>query len=217
MNHLWSPTSRVLPKACNRTLIQNHGGAAKYNENIWKLENIILKIDIVPVHANLAIITMWFSLSNCQIVKISIENSILSNFALWKESKSDLQFPSYSHLKLNKIVSPSMSPRDKIIFLWWMVQADSNVIKKRRFCWLHPPRENYFISLWQISNEKELAPPPETYFVSWWRRKKIVPTPPRENYFVSTDNPLSNRVATAICCRVLPELQNDFSVRYSDA
>ena len=60
----------------------------------------------------------------------------------------------------NKIkCPPSMSRRDKIIFSLWMVQADSNVIKKWRFCWLHPQWENYFVSSWQISNEKKLAPP----------------------------------------------------------
>ena len=43
-----------------------------------------LRQDIVPVHAILDEITTWFSLSRGQIVKISIKNSILSNFALGK-------------------------------------------------------------------------------------------------------------------------------------
>ena len=50
----------------------------------------------------------------------------------------------------------SMSRRDKIIFSWWMVQAGSNDIKKWRFCWLHPPRKNYFVSSW----DKKTLPPP---------------------------------------------------------
>ena len=66
-----------------------------------------------------------------------------------------------------------------------MVQADSNDIKKWKFCWLHPPGENYFVSSWHI---KKIAPTPprDNYFVSWWLIKKIAPTPPRDNYFVSS-------------------------------
>ena len=141
-----------------------------------------------------------------------------------------------------------------------MVQVESNVIKKWRFCWLHPPREHLVDLSSQISNDRQLPPPhheiiilsrgdigkrmppphhekiilsrrdkfqmkkklppPHHEKIILSRRdksgmkKEIAPTPPRDNLVVSswptqshikatTDNPLSNRVAMAICCRVL--------------
>ena len=69
-----------------------------------------------------------------------------------------------------------------------MVQADSNVIKKWRLCWLLPQRENYFVSSWQISNEKKIGSyPNEKIILSRGDiEKKIAPTPQRDNYFVSS-------------------------------
>ena len=51
-------------------------------EAILEMVVDIMGLDIVPVNTNFTIITTWFSLSRGQIVKISIKNSILSNFAL---------------------------------------------------------------------------------------------------------------------------------------
>ena len=140
-----------------------------------------------------------------------------------------------------------------------MVQAESNVIKKWRFCWLHPPRE-LLVSSSQISNDRQLPPPHHEIIILSrgdigkrithpttrklfclvvtnlkWKKNYLHPTtrklfclvvtnlgwkkklPPPHHEIISlsrrdqtqshkkatTDNPLSKRVAMAICCRVL--------------
>ena len=75
-----------------------------------------------------------------------------------------------------------LSRRDKTIFSWWMVSADSNVIIKRRFCWLHPPQEYYLVSSRQIYHPKKLNwpnPPWDNLVVSSWQisNEKKVPPP----------------------------------------
>ena len=79
-----------------------------------------------------------------------------------------------------------LSPRDKIIFSWWMVQAESNVIKKWRFCWLHPPRELLVVSSSQNSNDRQLPPPHhEIIILSRGDIGKKMPPPHHEKIILS--------------------------------
>ena len=67
-----------------------------------------------------------------------------------------------------------------------MMQAESNVIKMWRFCWLHPPRENDFVSSWQISNEKKLPPPlHKKIILSRGDREKQIAPPHHEKIILS--------------------------------
>ena len=67
-----------------------------------------------------------------------------------------------------------------------MVQAESNVIKKWRFCWLHPPRELLVVSSWQISNDRQLPPPHhEIIILSRGDIGKRMPPPHHEKIILS--------------------------------
>ena len=113
---------------------------------------------------------------------------MLSNFALWKIIiRATVPLPHQKKIILSR---REMSQWDQIFFLWWMVYAYSNVIKKRRFCWLLPPWNNLVISLWQISNEKKF-PLPTTrtsrrLVVTNFKWKKIALTPIQEHLVVSS-------------------------------